>query len=336
MHLEDDRLCLLCAASCEAVGPVSLRRLAAGARRDKLALAAALGLGAAELAGRYGLARGPARALAALADPRARGLALLRELAAAGVRPVFEGELGYPLELLRLGDSAPAVLFLAGDAGALEARRIAVVGSRTPTRAARAGAQSFAQTLARAGVTVVSGGARGIDMTAHAGALRGGATAAVPAMGVLRFEWAGCSPDAVRGGRWCVVGQFPPDSEWQTRQALMRNRTIAALADAVVAFEPRDCGGTWRTCLLALQMRKPLFLVTASSGACHARALVRLVRMGATALDPCSMPDAEEFAQLARDYEPVRGAAQTGLFAQGGPEDGGDVRPGIPDCGLGL
>ena len=311
----DDELCIVCLAATQNVGCASLRRLVAGARRQGLALADAIGLPAAELAAAFGLGHRAASAVAGANSVLTRGQAISSDLMAAGVRVVFDGEAGYPEDLTRgLGESAPMVLFLAGDPGVLNAPRIAVVGSRAPSRPARAAAEEFASRQAAAGTTVVSGGAKGIDTVGHRGALGSGATIVVPAMGVFRFRWEGIRAGALAPDRWCVLGQFPPQSEWQTPYALVRNRTIAALSAATVAFDPRDHGGTWRTCLATLAMRKPLFIVTGGSGSSLRSGLARLVRMGASALDPLRMPNADEFAQMVRDYVPPPQAAQLPLF----------------------
>jgi predicted Rossmann fold nucleotide-binding protein DprA/Smf involved in DNA uptake len=113
---------------------------------------------------------------------------------------------------------------------------------------------------------------------------------------------------------WCCIGQFPPHAGWQAAYALIRNRTIVALADAVVAFEPRDRGGTWHSSLNALQMRKPLFVVSAARRGARGRGLQRLVRLGAVALDPRIMPDPDEVDRLAAEYSPPPAVDQLPLF----------------------
>jgi len=115
---------------------------------------------------------------------------------------------------------------------------------------------------------------------------------------------------------WCLVGQFPLHSTWRTAHALSRNRTTAALSDAVVAFEPRDVGGTWRTCLEALRLRKPLFVVAPQADGPKGRGLRRLVRMGGVALDPRQMPAADSFARLVSEYAPPAPLDQTELFEE--------------------
>jgi DNA processing protein len=273
-----------------------------------------LALGEAELLA-IGLVRRAARAAAALPAPRLAAQAVLDQLDRLGARAVMAGTPDYPRRVAKcLGRQAPPVLFLAGDAALLHGPTMAVVGSRSPSGVAVGAARSLAAAEAAAGVVVVSGGARGIDTVGHTAALGSGAAVVVPPTGLARFRWHGVHRAALRPGTWCVVGQFPPMSGWRTEQALMRNRTIVALSDAVVAFEPRDTGGTWHTCTQTLRARRPLFVVSASREGAKGRALRRLVRMGAAALDAAMMPDADGFAQLVADYAPPPRPDQLGLF----------------------
>lgn len=316
------------------IGPAGIRRLLSGARAQGLSVAAAAALETPELVSRFGLTRAAAAAAArAWAAPHQVD-DLLEGLRGAGVRVVFEGEPLYPPALsLLLGDAAPLVLFVRGDAGLPGRECVAVVGSRTPSALASAAAQAFSERQAAAGVSVVSGGARGIDSAAHRGALRCGSTVFVPPMGILRYRWKGAALPEVGHGSWCVLGQFPPREPLQAKYALIRNRTVAALSGAIVAFEPRDHGGTWHTCLAALCMRKPLFVVAARAGQPYRRALESLVRMGATALEPQCMPDAREFRELLAAHHSAPAIGQLPLFESRGhalPPEGGLRLAGQP------
>ncbi len=224
-------------------------------------------------------------------------------------RPVF------PVRLAEaLGPDAPHVLFARGDAALAGRPGVAVVGSRKPSPRARTAAGQMAGELAAGGAVIVSGGARGIDTVAHRAALRAGATLALPARGLCGFRWRRVGAPGQSADRWCVLSAFPPDSGWRSAQALMRNSHIVALADAVLAFDPRDCGGTWSSCTHALRMRRPLFVVCGDRRGAQGRGLRRLVRMGARALDPELMPDAAEFGRLVDGYEPPPSARQLRIF----------------------
>src|SRR5207247_6942516 len=97
----------------------------------------------------------------------------------AGFNVHILGRPGYP-DVLATDHEAPAVLFSAGDLGALEGPRVAIVGSRQCTRYGRDLAHELGHDLASVGVRVVSGLALGVDGSAHRGALAAGGGAAPP------------------------------------------------------------------------------------------------------------------------------------------------------------
>jgi DNA processing protein len=190
---------------------------------------------------------------------------------------------------------------------------MAIVGSRRPSRAAVRAARELAGGLGDRAV-VVSGGARGIDTAAHKAAAASGGTVCVPASGLVLFRRKELSGWRRADSRLCCLGQFPPNAGWQAAYALIRNRTIVALAQAVIAFEPRDTGGTWHSSLNALQMRKPLFVVSSARRGARGRGLQRLVRLGGVALDPRVMPGADEMDRLVAEYAPPPSLDQLPLF----------------------
>ena len=155
---------------------------------DWLALQRALGLNpqkAAELLRRHGH---PAGVLAACGlsmgfDRNAEIAALLR----AGAVAVPLDSAAYPVRLASLSDPAP-LLLVRGDVGALSELSVAIVGARAATVYGKQIARDLAADLAREGVVIVSGLARGIDAEAHRGALEaGGRTVAVQACGIDRI-----------------------------------------------------------------------------------------------------------------------------------------------------
>ena len=108
----------------------------------------------------------------------------LERLERAGVRPITWHDTAYP-RLLREIPGLPPVLFVKGELGPEDERLVTVVCTRRPTAYGREAARHLAGDLARAGVTVVSGLARGIDAVAHRAALEyGGRTVAVLGSGI--------------------------------------------------------------------------------------------------------------------------------------------------------
>jgi len=311
----DEDLCIISLCATEGVGPASIAMLRRAAQDRGMSVRAAMALPVAELEADVGLSPPAARAVAGITAPLAAARALLARLRRVGIRAVTAGGPDYPERLMAcLGLQAPPALFLAGEPALLGRPSLAIVGSRRPSRTAAEAAWLLARQQAAAGTAIVSGGAHGIDAAGHAGAASSGGTVVVPALGLTRFHWPLPGGSGMPEGRWCAVGQFPPQSGWRAAQALMRNRTIVALSDAVVAFEPRDSGGTWHSSVTALRMRKPLFLVAAARDGAKGRGLLCLVRQGAVALDPRRMPDAPALARLIAEYRPPACADQLALF----------------------
>ncbi len=311
----DEHLCIIALCSTQGIGVAGIGRLREAARERGCPLHAFVDLPAGRLEDELGLSGTAASSVASLERPRLSGRAMLERLASVGGGALLQEDRRYPDRIARfLGAEAPPVLFIKGNAELLEAETIGIVGSRRPGGAARSAARELARAQVDAGTTVVSGGARGIDRTAHQVALKDGSTVLFAPTGLLRFRWRGLRRGRSTEDRWCLVSPFPPLSGWETAHALQRNRLIVALSDAVVGFEPRDTGGTWNSCTHALRMRKPLFVASGTLEGARGRGLRSLVRRGADALDVARMPDAGEFARMVAAYRPAPAAAQEELF----------------------
>jgi DNA processing protein len=173
----------------------------------------------------------------------------------------------FPSRLRRLA-KVPAGLWFLGRLPAAHERGVAIVGSRAATAAGVAGATRIAAELARAGRFVVSGGALGIDAAAHRGALEaGGVTFAVLGCGVDVTY-----PDrhrrlfaqiALAGG---LLSEYPPGSQPRPGCFPVRNRIVAALAEAVVVVEAQPHSGALITAQLALETGQTLIAVPGSAG----------------------------------------------------------------------
>jgi len=152
-----------------------------------------------------------------------------------GARVLLLGDEGYPARLCAI-PNPPRLLYVRGSLAA-EALRVAVVGSRDADEAGLELARGFGDAFARAGVEVVSGGARGIDTAAHEGALWGeGRSVAVLGSGIdVDYP-----PDnrnlfeRLANGGGAVVSELAPGSAPAARNFPRRNRIVAGLSDAVV------------------------------------------------------------------------------------------------------
>ena len=182
----------------------------------------------------------------------------------SGARLVAVDDPDYPGALLDLFDP-PAGLLLSGQTLASPEPRVAMVGARSCSRGGREIATILAASLARAGACVVSGGARGIDAAAHAGALgAGGATIAVLGSGIdvpYPRQNAGLLEEIRTCGRGTVVSEYPPGTRAEPFRFPARNRIVAALSAAVVVVEGAEGSGSMITAEQALDVGRDVYAV---------------------------------------------------------------------------
>lgn len=223
--------------------------------------------------------------------PRLAGLTPERDVDALhrlGGDVVVPGDRRWPRGLDDLGATSPHCLWVRGDpgldlAGMLD-RAVAVVGSRACTAYGEHVAGEVVAGLARAGWTVVSGGAYGVDAVAHRTALAvAGPTVAVLAGGVDRAYPAGNARllAAIADGGGALVGEVPPGSIPTRSRFLQRNRLIAASSRATVVVEAAWRSGALSSASHAAALLRPVGAVpgpvtSAASAGCH-----RLLREGA-------------------------------------------------------
>jgi DNA processing protein len=183
----------------------------------------------------------------------------------------------YPASLLNtLGHSAPPLLFCAGDRSLLVTDSAAIVGSRVASDDGLKLAKRSAEVLAKSGVVIVSGGAAGVDTSAHEGALgAGGRTVVVLPEGILNYRMPVPIAEGFEDRRVCIVSEFAPDMPWQTQAAVVRNATISALARMVLVIEPRKTGGSIRTAQHATQQGKRVLVYLPESSDPAEKALAK-------------------------------------------------------------
>ncbi|HTY50565.1 MAG TPA: DNA-processing protein DprA [Steroidobacteraceae bacterium] len=226
----------------------------------------------------------PPHTRAALERPDRRRLeADLRWVSAHDCRVLACTDRAYPATLLELID-APAVLFVQGAAAALAQPQAAVVGARAASLTGRAIAREFAFALARAGLTVTSGLAVGIDAAAHEGALEaGGTTVAVCATGLDRlYPRANLALAARIRATGALVSERPPGTPPWPGLFPRRNRLIAALCRATVVVEATPESGSLGTARTATGLSRRVFAVPGSTRSRLAQGCHQLIRAGAT------------------------------------------------------
>lgn len=207
--------------------------------------------------------------------------AQLARLERLGGRLLVWSDEDYP-PLLREIHDPPMVLFAVGKTETLAGPAVALAGARRATPYGRRTTRRLAAELAAAGITIVSGLARGIDACAHAGALEvGGRTAAVLGSGVdvvYPAEHKRLHMEVARQG--CIVSEYPLGTRPEARNFPERNRIISGLCRAVVVVEAAEKSGSLITARLALEQGRDVFAVPGPIGAAT-RGSHRLLREGA-------------------------------------------------------
>jgi DNA processing protein len=139
---------------------------------------------------------------------------------------------------------------------------VAIVGSRKVSLKGLDAARDCAAQLARAGVNVVSGYAKGVDLESHHAALEaGGTTTLVLAEGLGHWNFKGDIRRVWNWNRTLVVSEFDELSSWSKENAFQRNGTVCRLSQAVIVAEAARISGTMNTVRQCLKRGIPLFAV---------------------------------------------------------------------------
>lgn len=200
----------------------------------------------------------------------------------SGIRILYPWELEFPRLLRELPDP-PMLLYVRGEFGPSDALSIAVVGTRGATQYGRSQAERFARSLARAGLTIVSGLARGIDAAAHQGALEaGGRTIAVLGSGVAEVyppQHAELGERIAAGG--VLVSEMPPGAKPKKGMFPQRNRLISGLSLGTIVIEAAERSGALITARLAGEQGREVFALPGLVSSANSRGCHRLIKDGA-------------------------------------------------------
>ncbi|MBX9624218.1 MAG: DNA-processing protein DprA [Gemmataceae bacterium] len=199
-----------------------------------------------------------------------------------GVRAVPAGFPGYPPPLTGLSDPPP-LLYFRGEWTDADLTAVGVVGTRRCTPYGRRVTEQICRGLVRAGVTVVSGLARGIDGIAHRAALEaGGRTLAVVAGGLASTyppEHAGLADAVAASG--AVLTEFPMTADPLPGSFHARNRIISGLSRGVVVVEADVRSGALITARHALEQGREVFAVPGPTDSPASAGCLELIRAGA-------------------------------------------------------
>ena len=208
-----------------------------------------------------------------------RELSLLREV---GGRVITLKDEEYPKRLRDIYDP-PALLYVRGELKKEDEFAISIVGSRKTTPYGRWFTEKVSQELARHGVTIVSGMARGIDSLAHWGAISGGGrTIAVLGCGVdVIYPSENRNLFAKIIDRGAILSEFPMGSPPEGGHFPRRNRIISGLSLGVVVVQASEKSGSLITAGYALEQGREVFAVPGNVGTESSRGTHRLIKEGA-------------------------------------------------------
>jgi DNA processing protein len=251
----------------------------------------------------------------------------------SGIRLVCPGDPEWPGQLADLGDEQPYALWLRGNADLRFSclRSVAIVGSRAASAYGSYVAAEFAASVAVRGWAVVSGGAYGVDASAHRGALGAdGVTVAVLACGVdVAYPTAHTELLDAVAAQGVVVSEWPPGRTVSRLRFLIRNRVIAALATGTLVVEAGERSGALNTARHARDLGRRLMAVPGPvtsdiSAGCHQ--IIRdwqgmLVTSAADVVEHLSPVGAPQALLPAADLTPSFPGEAVGESASARPRD---------------
>jgi len=225
-----------------------------------------------------------ARLLRRLRDPKleAAAAAEIEQAVRQSIRILLRDDPGFPGILAQLPDP-PLLLYMRGDLREGDDPAVAVVGSRRATIYGLEMARRLASEIAAAGVTVVSGLARGIDQAAHGGALdAGGRTLAFLGSGIDRIYPRECIPLAERiSCNGAILSEFPLGTAPLAGNFPVRNRLISGVARGTLVVEAAARSGSLITARMALEQGREVFAVPGNATTENALGPNLLIQQGA-------------------------------------------------------
>ncbi len=230
---------------------------------------------------------------------------------AIGSRFITRGETGWPQQLDCLAEEAPWVLWSLGSADfrILSLKSLAIVGARACTPYGREVAIRWSGELSESGLTIVSGGAIGIDVSAHQGALQVGAPTLCVLAGGVHSRYPASNEHVFAKIMDCgaIVSESPPRQEPRRQRFLTRNRIIAALTLGTLVIEASNRSGTESTATRAHQMNRTVMGVPGSVQSTQSEGVHDLISQGvasfvaspadvlrAMKLEPQKLPDKQQ------------------------------------------
>lgn len=247
---------------------------------------------------------------------------------------VSRADAEYPRRLkLRLREDAPAVIYGCGDMALLELGGLAVVGSRHVDNTLIDYTMSVGRLAARAGRTLVSGGAKGIDQAAMRGALEaGGKASGVLADSLEKTTMNREHRNLLLEGQLVLISPYDPSAGFNVGNAMQRNKLIYALADAsLVVNSDLNTGGTWKGAVEQLDKLKFVPVYVRSTGG-SSPGLDALRSKGALPWpNPQDVDAFESVFEAAVSTQVTSPQSGLALFSEDGPPGVAPTPPPIPE-----
>ena len=197
----------------------------------------------------------------------------------------------YPRKLLEIGDPPP-VLFVRGAVNEADRFAVAIVGSRHSSPYGRTITARLAQDLCAVGLTIVSGGALGIDIAAHRAVIEaGGRTLAILGCGLdvdYPRENRPAFEQIVDRGLGALITEFPPGAQPEPWRFPMRNRVISGLSTAVIIVEAGTQSGALLTANIAAEQGRDVMAVPGNVDRPGSRGTNGLIKDGAMLVENAS------------------------------------------------
>ena len=213
------------------------------------------------------------------------GLAL-EQWSRQGIWILSRGDAEYPQRLKDwLKEAAPALIFGVGNPEILRSGGLGIVGSRDADSSALRFTNQLAARAAQENMTVVSGGAQGVDREAMQAAIHaGGRVLGILPEGISRPALARANREPLASGQLALIATCHPGARWSRGQAMGRNKYIYSLSDWTVAVSSGLKGGTWSGAVESLNKGWGTVMVRDSPDAPPGNA--GLIQRGAIPLSP--------------------------------------------------
>ncbi len=190
----------------------------------------------------------------------------------------------YPKKLLHIYD-APAILYYKGDKKLLHTDIIAMIGCRECSNYGKEVSIKFSYELAKKGITIISGMAKGIDSYSHIGCIKaGGKTIAVLGSGLdIIYPKENCLLyDEILSAKGLILSEYVIGTKPSKLNFPARNRIISGLSNGVIVVEAKGKSGTLNTVDFALEQGKDIFVVPGNITSTNSTGTNELIKQGAS------------------------------------------------------